>query len=194
LVECQLPKLNVASSNLVARSRNFPSPVLTKLAAQVLCQNEDHRFGRHSLRSCAESGLDVAGSIPVSRSKASQVPFRRNLQSKFPVKTRILDSANTRYARAPNRDRTLFREARSPAQKMIWESEHSELAYRVNNPVENRIFQPPKQRTTIPECLPGSKHTDRLLTQEPMKAKVCSPPKSGCITISVSTTILMEEP
>ena len=56
LVECQLPKLNVASSNLVARSRpsetmaflgslrvNFPSPVPLELAEQVRGRNEDPR-------------------------------------------------------------------------------------------------------------------------------------------------------
>ena len=79
LVECQLPKLNVASSNLVARSERFPSPVLTKLAEQVSCQNEDPRSGKHSLRSCAESGLDVVPRSGISRSSTMAREYNERL-------------------------------------------------------------------------------------------------------------------
>jgi hypothetical protein len=50
--------------------KSFPNPVLIKPAMQVLYQNEDPRFGKHSPRSCAESGVGVAGSEPEAHQPA----------------------------------------------------------------------------------------------------------------------------
>ena len=72
---------------------NEPSPV------PGLRPGRDPRFGLHSLRSCAESGLSYTPRNPQTiLAQMSQVPFQDC------VLDGILDSAYTRSARVPNRD------------------------------------------------------------------------------------------